>query len=160
MKSTAIILRSDLDAQRAVSLINNLPHDGKVQIVIGNATQKRSTAQKGLYFLWAGVLAGELGNDKESQHLDLKRRFLLPIYEQSDEGFAEMIDSVRDVWKSGQRLKAERLLLKVASLASTNDATVEQMTQYLTDVEHWAISTGIILPKPEDQYYEALRRAA
>jgi hypothetical protein len=48
------------------------------------------------------------------------------------------------------------MVAQVVKLTSTNDASVEQFTEALGDIEKFYLTLGIVLPHPEDRFYEAM----
>jgi hypothetical protein len=158
MKQTIIISSEELK-RRAIAIINALPLDPVHELVTREHRKDRSAAQKGLYFIWVGVIANELGETKDDIHLRCKRQFLVPIYMRDDPyGYGSMMMTVLDVHRLGLKVKAKQQTAQIVKLTSTNDANVDQFREYLDDIEKYYITLGIILPHPEDRYIDAMQR--
>ena len=107
-------------------------------------------------WLWITIIADELGLTKEDVHEDLKRRLLCPIYERDDQGYSEMVESIRKVYSMGMQDRAINMHNYIVERTSTTSATVKQFTEYLKEIERDMIDKGIALPHPEDRYYSAM----
>jgi hypothetical protein len=107
-------------------------------------------------WLWNTIIGAELGESKEDVHERNKRRFLVPIYERDDPEYAAMIEAVREVHRHGMKAQAETMAKKITVLTSTTKATVDQLTEFLNEIERDAASLGIMLPRPDDVYREAM----
>ena len=124
-------------------------YDNPVEVTIKPWRRNRSQEQNALYWKWVAIMADEYGNTKDDLHEILKRNHLAPILEREDEGYASMMQALRELWKSGARSKAEALLKQVTRLTSTTGLKVKEMTEYLEAIEQQAADAGIELPKPE-----------
>ena len=154
--SQSIILTDGETKQRAADMILALPDIPVHQMQIKLHKVDRSLAQNGLYWVWLTIIAGERGQVKDEIHLECKKRFLIPIFERDNPEYAEMIQSVRTVWKSGLHKDAHSLKRQIIKLTSTRDADTKQFTEYLNDIERDAQEKGVWLPHPEDQYNQAM----
>lgn len=119
-------------------------------VVIDDKDETRSQAQNRLYWLWIGVISAHTGDDKDSLHVELKRRLLSRIYAKSDGNFAELFASLKQCQRHLSTADYERMAYKVAGLLSTTKATTEQFTEYLQEIDIWAGKQGISLPVPDD----------
>jgi len=149
MKQT-IAITSNEHRKRAITIIESLPLDLPHEIVIRERKKDRSLEQNALMWKWYTIIAGELGETKEAIHEHYKAKYLVNIYERDNQDYAEMIRSLRMVWRSGMKKEAVDLKSKVVGLTSTSTATVKQMTEYLDCIEHDSAGMGIRLPMPED----------
>lgn len=95
---------------------------------------------------------GTLGLFKDEVHEMLKRKFAVTIFTRDDPAYAEMVSAVKAVRKSGMVAYAEALAREISRLTSTADFNVDQMDEYLADVEHYAAEIGAELTFPEDIY--------
>lgn len=87
--------------------------------------------QRNLYWMWIGVIAEETGNDREMIHKALKAKFL-------------GCDEVEVLGKMVRKVKSTKTLDKA------------QMSAYMTQVDaYMATDFGIVLPHPEDLYYNS-----
>ena len=152
----AFIIRDDHIRENAEAVIKALPLIPIHEVIIRPHKKDRSVAQNSLYWYWLTIIAGERAETKDAMHLEYKKNILVHIYERDDPEYAEMIEAVRKVHKVGMKVESKLLADQIVKLTSTTTATVEQFTEYLTDIEHDAIDKQIVLPHPEDRYYEAM----
>ena len=126
---------TDANGRLAVAdYISRLPdgHSYSVTITRSSQTAKRSIRQNALYWKWIGIIARETGNDADTVSRELCRKFL---------GY-----EVRDV-----------LGREVEVVHGTHNLPKERFTELLNAVEAFAYSfLGIILPHPEDAYFEQM----
>jgi hypothetical protein len=156
MKHTFVI-RDEHIRGNALKVIEALPLDPINEIIIREHHKDRTIDQNSLYWMWLTLIAGELGETKDSMHHEYKKKFLVHIFERDDPEYAAMIKAVRDVYKIGMEKEASLLADQIVKLTSTTDANVKQFTEYLNDIEHDAISEKrIVLPHPEDKYNFAM----
>ena len=99
-----------------------------------NHTQDKNNQrekQSSLYFLWVETLAKETGYFKDAMHDMLRDKFL----------------GYRTVQTKDKAIE---------TLRSVTDLSKEQMKDYLTEIDMFATESGLMLPKPEDLYNEAI----
>jgi len=149
MKHKIVASTSELK-KRAVAIIESLPLDPVHEVIIREHKKDRSLDQNALYWQWLTIIGGELGESKETAHERYKDIYLVHIYERDDPDYAEMIQSLREVWKHGMKDQAIDLRKKIVALTSTTTANVKQMSEYMTEIERSAADLGIRLPHPED----------
>lgn len=156
MKTRTFIIHSESEIKHLVAFLEAQPEKPLIEVVVSEHKKDRTTAQNRLYQLWLTIIADELGETKEDEHYDLRRRILLPIYERDDSGYAEMLNSVRKVHRLGGKAEAKIQADFIIKHTSTTAATVKQFTEYLKEIERDMVSKGISLPHPEDRYYQAM----
>ena len=106
-------------------------HDGnKAVIEIMEDKDSRSTKQNSLYWNWINVMT-ETGYTKDEMHTILRDKFL---------GYNEVTT------KTGV----------IKELKSTTKLKVGEMKDYLEQIDIFASEYGIMLPRPEDLYYESM----
>ena len=129
-----------------VAVVSDTVHE----VVIKEYKVNTSDQQRKLYWKWITIMCDDLGYSKEDLHVEMKKKFLIPIYIREHEGFAEMVESLRIVKKENhsQWLILSQHVLKETSIM---DAKVKEMREYMTDVDNHAASLSIRLPLPEDQ---------
>lgn len=147
-------LINDSIRSRVIDAVKRAPEG--MDVIIQKHTDNRSAAQQGLQWLWYTFIAGETGETKEEVHERYKERFLVPIYERDDTQYAEMIESVRSVHRGGMKKEAAAMKNEIVKLTSTTKANVQQMGEYLTEIERDNMGNGIYLPRPEDRYRDAM----
>jgi len=112
--------------------IDEQPLDGSIRITMGKNKVKRSDSQNALYWMWITILGDEIGYTKKEMH-DAMRAELL------------VMESYRDLQGNLHEC-----------LPSTSKMKLGDFAQYLNAIERWGAEQGYILPRPEDQYYEAM----
>ena len=148
---------SELQRQHAIKVLEQLPLDVVHVLDIRPFVKNRSTAQKGLYFIWVGQIANHFGEEKNTVHIRLKKTHLIPIYMAREDGeWARTVETIRDVYRLGMKDKAKQMEAHIVSLASTNDATVPEFTEYLNQIEIEYAGMGLVLVHPDDLWMEAM----
>jgi hypothetical protein len=142
-----IIIRGEEQRDRLRGTIDLIPEDHEVRIRPHKAN--RSLSQNSLHWKWLTVIAEEIGDTKDSVHEIIKRKHLVPILERDDPEYGEAIAAVRAI----QGREREILARQVVRLTSTTKLNVEQMTEYLNEIEKTAGEMRISLPHPEDYAY-------
>ena len=152
MKKQTFVLRNDLNILDRVLLIcrQAVDDDKDHEVIIREHKVNLSAQQRKLYFFWLGIIANELGYEKDELHLIMKKRFLVQIYVREHEGFAEMVDAVRKV-KAQDEQTWEVLAGHILANTSIMDAKVSEMKEYLTAIDTDAASNSIRLPLPADR---------
>ena len=156
---TSFIIRDEAIKKRAISVINDLALDPISEVVIKPYKVNLSAQQRKQYFVWCGYIGDELGNTKQEQHLIFKQKLLVPILEREDEEYAEMVESIRDVYRQDKN-KGMSFMTQVVKLTSITDRIVNMqvMREYMTDVDRWAAEMGIRLPVKDNLDKRAWRR--
>lgn len=123
-------LQSSEDREAIQEYLGRLSVEKGYDVTIVKHKAKRSDDQNALYWVWVTLVAKETGNDSETIHKTLARKFL---------GF--------DTY--------EVLGEKIAKVRSTTKLSTEEFTNYLNQVEAFVTTElDIILPHPEDKFYE------
>lgn len=135
--------------QEAVSDTLNTPHNVIVTIGIDD-DKARSLAQNRIYWGWVTQIADKTGDDKDSVHIELKRRFLAKIYCRDFGEYAELADNMAICRGSLPKHQYESLAINIIKQLSTTRASTKQFTEYLNNIEQWAYLQGVTLPVPED----------
>jgi hypothetical protein len=149
VKQTIVISSEEL-RNRAATILAALPLDPVHEIVFRVHKKNRSLVQNGLYWEWLTIIGNALGESKEDVAERYKDKFLVQIFERDDPEYAEMVQSLREIWKQGMKKEAVSLRKRIVSFTSTTTANVAQMSEYLENIERDATSLGIRLPSPED----------
>jgi hypothetical protein len=150
------IIRSNGPKNEAVNAILELEYDPLHEVIIQEYKKDRSLSQNALYWVWCTHISKITGETKDEVHERLKGAHLVKIYERDNPDYAKIIQTVREIWKSGNKKDAEFLHKEIVRLTSTTDANVAQFTEYLNDIENAERDNNIILPHPEDHYYTAM----
>ena len=122
--------------------------------------EQRSVAQNKLYWGWLTDMmytkVNEFsGFDKGDWHTEMKRRFLIYIYEASSdkEGYSTMLYNLRQVYKEGMKAESAELMEFIIQETTTTDASIPEFREYLRDIEHYCHMRGMIL-RTDDYLYE------
>tara|TARA_R110000744_G_scaffold74141_1_gene148256 strand:+ start:270 stop:632 length:363 start_codon:yes stop_codon:yes gene_type:complete len=107
------------------------PDSDKAIIEIKDDKDSRSIKQNRLYWEWVSVIGGELGYTKDETHVILRDKFL---------GYTETTTK----------------LSVIKELRSTTKLKVKEFKDYLEQIDILMSEYGIILPRPEDLYYESM----
>ncbi len=151
MQKESLIIRKEEEIQPCFAWIKELLNlHGPLEVVVSTEGQGRSVKQHRLYWLWCTELANHLGLLKDEVHEILKRRFAVPIFTRDDPEYAAMILAVKEIRKQGWEVQASSLAKKITKLTSTTDFKMDQMREYLTDIEHYAAEVGARLTFPDD----------
>ncbi|MCK5602563.1 hypothetical protein KAR91_11855 [Candidatus Pacearchaeota archaeon] len=153
MQKETLIIRKEAEIQPCLAWIKELlALHGALEVTVSTEGQGRSIKQHRLYWLWNTEIGNHLGLLKDEVHEMLKRKFAVLIFTRDDSDYAEMIAAVKLCRKKGMGKVAESLAKKITTLTSTTDFKVDQMREYLTDIEHYAAEIGAELTFPEDLY--------
>jgi hypothetical protein len=104
----------------------------KAIIEIREDKDSRSTKQNRLYWEWINVVGNELGYTKDETHMLFRDKFL---------GYNEVTPKKGSV---------------IRELKSTTKLKVGEFKDYLEQIDIFISEYGIILPRPDDLYYESM----
>lgn len=124
-----------------------------LDIVIKNHSESLREAQRGLYWVWIGVMAPDMGYDKEELHDVFKRDIFLNIYIADPDNhpiFIGVVENMEAVKKLSQN-QYHDIRLMVLNGVSHLHATKNNMTEVLRRVEQIAQDYDIRLPAPPRQ---------
>ena len=112
----------------AISYIDKLPDGKKYKVSVTLHRERGSLSQNSLYWLWLNCISAETGNDVDALHDYFKDRFL-----------SRKVEIFGDECSVG---------------TSTTKLNTAEFTAFLDKVQQFAAGEGIILPNPEDLYFE------
>jgi hypothetical protein len=112
----------------AISYLEKLPEGKRYDVSVTLHRNRRSIPQNSLYWLWLGCISCETGNEVEDLHGYFKDRFL-----------SRKVEIFGDEYNTG---------------TSTKKLNTAEFTAFLDKVQQFAAGEGIILPNPEDLYFE------
>lgn len=133
---------------QAVADSLNTPHNVVVTIGIDD-DKARSLAQNRIYWGWVTAISNQTGDNKESVHIDLKRRFLAKIYCRDFGEYADLADNMKIV-KENMPEHYENLAINIVKQLSTTRASTKQFKEYLDMIYLWAYAKEIYLPVPDE----------
>ena len=124
---SSITIHNVQDRVRVKGLIDQLSPQKTWVVSIKQRRKSHSQSQRGLYFMWVGIIADETGNDKDFLHDIFERKYLTP--------------KVREF--QGE----EHLVYTIVGLPP------DEMSAYMSRVQAFAgAELGIMLPLPEEQH--------
>ena len=126
-----MIIITEEDKTRHIEHIKFLDLTKPWRVEVKLYEKTRSKAQNRLYWKWLTVISDYTGHTKEELHAELAYRFLEPLV-----------------------LTIEGK--EVTMVRSTTGLKVKEFTEYLNDIEMFAHDLSLVLPYPEDLYYEAM----
>lgn len=132
----------------AVADTINTKHNVVVTIGIDD-DKARSLAQNRLYWQWVTKIADDTGDDKESVHLNLKRKFLAKIYCRDFGEYADLADNMKII-KENMPEHYENLAINIVKQLSTTRANTKQFKEFLDMIYFWAYVKEIYLPVPAE----------
>ncbi len=147
MKPHQIIIRSQADAKRAQAIIQHAEIDAEhpIEVVVRPYVRTRSQEQNKCYWKWLAIISEETGQDVESLHFEMKRRYLAPILRRDDPVFAERVDAVINFRAIGQHEAADCMRSHLVDMMSTSGLKVKQFMEYLNEIERFGAEYGIVL---------------
>ena len=152
MNKEVFIVRTEIDIEPCVAWLKEHLPLSPLEVVASTETKSRSAQQNRLLWLWNTQIGNHLGLFKDEVHEMLKRRFAVPIFTRDDGDYAKMVIAVKAIRKHGMVDYAEALAKEISRLTSTTSFTVEQMSEYLLDIEHYAAEIGARLTFPDELY--------
>ncbi len=149
----SIVARDEHGLAKAQRILSNwkVSAEHPVEVIIQPYKKTRSQQQNALYWSWLNIIAHELGNTSDELHTDMKRRFLKPILEETNEGFRDILDKLRKAYRDGHHEIAISMEQHVINESSTSLLNTSQMTTYLERILEHAKTLDIALPLPEDR---------
>lgn len=160
MSKRTLKITTEKDRYNALATINDLDLTKPLTLTIAPYEENISSAQRRLYWGWLTdasktTINEYAGHTKEDWHEMVKVRFLIPIFERDNEGYAEMMDALREVRPNHVWLTLRKHIIKETSIT---DATVKQMAEYLTDIERYFHDFGITLRTDQYLYDMAFKK--
>jgi hypothetical protein len=151
-----LTIESPRDIETLAKICSTLLEKGKQVVTIQKYEHSRTDAQRRLMWRWNTEISNSLGWMKEEVHDHFKEHLTIPIFIRDNPGFSLMMDSILQVKKDGHLREYLNIKQQVVKLVSTNDYTVKQGAEHLTDMERWAMDKDIVLSHPSDLYYASL----
>lgn len=150
MKKLEMKKLDDMDSINRVMLAM-FEKNGPQTIVIKNLVASMREAQRGLYWLWVGVIGSDIGNSKEEQHFIFKEKFLLNIYLNDPDEHPEFVDLVENmlIIRKNSPNQYQTVRHFVINNTSHMDASKKNMMEYLSEISAFARDMQIRLPAPE-----------
>ena len=158
MQKAVFPIQSKADIDKAVNFIDSnytkaLEENKPLRVVIDQKQDDRSAAQNRLYWMWITQWAKRQGNDKDSEHLFFKKKFLSVIYNRDDVGQYRKTFAAVKVLKDQKHPQYQAVADGLNELISTTDASVDQFTEYLNDIHAFCLKHGCYLNTPDDLMY-------
>lgn len=143
-----VILKGQLQRERAHQLVDETPLDPLHEISVSEYTSTRSLQQNALYWKWNTVIAQEQGETKDDIHLFHKEKFAIHIFVRDDESFRRMMQAINTLNNFEYHLYREALG-KIVELTQTTAFSVAQFTEYLNEIDRFWMIKGLYLPVPQ-----------
>lgn len=141
----SIVIKDDLDAARALSLVQN--HKRPCTLVIADGI-KRTKKQNDLSFKWYQEADQQLGQESGTSRAYCKLHFGVGIVKAADPDFAKKYDRVIRPLPYEAKLE---LMLPPLELPVTSLMKKAQKIEYLNMVDRHLTSLGVILTIPESE---------
>ena len=127
-----MIIHNESDKGRVISHIKALNVDKPWSVDIKLYRKNRSVAQNKLYWKWITCIGDEIGYERDELHAIMADKFLPD----------EIVEY------GGKQIKKDK---------STSRLNTKEFTEYLEKIDRFAATElGIVLPSPDDLYYDAL----
>ncbi|MCK5602159.1 recombination protein NinB [Candidatus Pacearchaeota archaeon] len=127
-----MIIHNESDKNRAIKYIQALNIDKPWSVDIELYKKNRSLSQNKLYWKWITCIGDSIGYGRDELHAIMADKFLPN----------EIVEY------GGKQIKKDK---------STSRLNTKEFTEYLEKIDRFAAAElGIILPSPEDCYYEAM----
>lgn len=142
------------ELHRAVTAISKVKptNDKPYCIKVSLDDESRSNKQNRLSFLWYRTLGKATGHGEEYERRRCKLSFGIPI-------MLEDIDFNAFYATAIMSLPYEQQLIAMDFVPVTSLMTMRQFAHYLDEMDRSSANQGIMLPKPEDLYWDALMKA-
>ena len=145
MNTKRYILRDSSIRDRLITNLNALEIDqaAPLEVTIKLYKKNRSLAQNNLLWKWLAEIANHVRSEHgiKTDSISLKEEFQHRFL-----GYLDYTDS--QGWKNPR-------------IRGTSELNTSEFTEFLNQIEIYASSElGLLLPHPEDLYYEALGKAA
>ena len=139
MKERRYIIRGPQQVALVGTILEEIPHDGSVEVRILPYKKNRSYEANRFYWAIIKIIADEIGHTKKELHEIYKRKFLIKILARDDEAFYDLLQVVAKGGTEGDRKT-------FAKLTSTTGLSVKQFSEYIQEIIDLANGLGIILP--------------
>lgn len=159
---TSIVIRTEADRNHALYEIEEGSIEPIREVIIQeyHPGKKRSDAQNRLAFLWYREAAVQLKDETaEDKRGYCKLHFGVGILKAGSSSvcrhFADQYDAIIKPLTYEQK---RAVMIEPFNLPVTSLMGVEQFREYLEQVDHFFSSQSVKLSRPEDLYYEAMKR--
>lgn len=160
-----IEFRLDTESQKlaCISEVTQAPLGQDWFVTIETRKKNRSKAQNRLLWMWLTDfdrtdINEHAGHSQDWWHDFFKRNKLSKIFERDNEGYAQTIANIREVYRHGMHTHALNMMDFVIKETHTYDANVPQFAEYLDYIEKYAHKRGIALRTDNETYREAMGR--
>jgi len=131
-----------------------LGFDKPHEVIVRPMANSLSARQRRLYFKWVGIVAHELGYEKEELHEQYKALHLIPIYRAREDGeFEKDLQAANKLYALGETEAFSRMKDHIIRKTSITEATTKEMAQYMDIIyKHAGGELGLKLPTPDELY--------
>ena len=146
----------------AAAAVNSITREPMMMVTIAEYSDDRSAAQNRLY--WAFMHDCErtgcnehAGNTKDYWHRYFKSQSLLNIFIRDDvDGISETMGALYEVKQACGVEVYNNMRKFVVDNISTTDANIKQFTEYLSDIQRFCSSVGIVLRTDSADFKRAM----
>jgi len=151
VKQESYILANDNVRNNLIMRIKEIECNGKTKVTISGSGTK-TARQRSLQFLWYTEVAnsglgGKHEDTKDGVHLIAKYRWAIPIFNRDDVHFNDLYS----IWIQLYGKDPERMEWFVDNQVHTEDFSVSQMAEYLTDFQRYYADKEVNLTNPDEQ---------
>ena len=150
MKTITVKCLTDLKAVKLIVKQEFKEHGSRL-VTVKKLTESVREAQKGLYWIWCGVIGAEHGNTKLEQHRIFKEKFFLRVYVNDEENHPQYKEIAEHMQAVKLNAPDTHKVLRNFIIDETHiaDATKENMMEILTEISALARDFQIRLPAPD-----------
>lgn len=150
MKKEEYILNSQSVLNLAMTRCKSLELDGRTKLTLSDAGNK-SARQRALQWLWntevsKSGIGGKHEDTKEGVHLVSKYRWAVPIFNRDDVHFNDLYS----IWVQLYGKDPDRMEWFIDNQVHTENFSVSQMAEFLTDFQRHYASNGVNLTDPNE----------
>lgn len=155
-ESETVTLHSAADlAQAMLGLADLKPsEDNPITLMVSMDDQSRSQKQNRLAFMWYKLRAMMTGHGIHYERHYCKLTYGVPILFLADKDFSLFCQKTLFCLTYEQKLDSMEFI-PVTSLMG-----MKQFAEYLNEIDQQSAAEGIVLPKPEELYWDALMKEA
>jgi len=148
-------LKKYTDKQELIEYIKRLSPIGNRPwtVTVSEDDESRSHKQNRLSFFWYRIRGSVTGHDRHYERCLCKLLYGIPILREKKQ-FNNFYEAALEHLDYKQKLDAMEIV-PVTSLMTT-----KEFARYLDTVDRESASLGIVLPRPEDLYWDALMKEA
>lgn len=167
MKRQEFYIRTPRILSNALDAIKGLPVDGSWIVSIWPEKDTRRLRQNRTYWNWVADYSEYTGYKKNEVHAMFKQMYLPAIYLADPKGKDQIrwaakyaaIHAVADRYDpEGVDMDANRMKAETLNDLSSTWASIQQFSEYMTEIDYMCVEKGVALRYPEDYVRPVLTR--